>query len=147
MSFEIVNPRSLGAPAGFSHGILAPAGGRLLFVAGQTGLEEGSREPADFAGQFALALDKVLKVVTEAGGGPPDVARLTVYVTDLAEYRAARPTLAGVWSSRMGRYYPAMALVEVKGLVDEGARVEIEATAVLAADARPAPAPRSKGRS
>ena len=132
MSFEIVNPESLGAPRGFSHGVLAPAGGRLLFVAGQAGWEnEAIGEPPGFAGQFARALDKVLKVVTAAGGSPADVDRLTVYVTDLADYRAALASLGEVWRARMGRYYPAMALVEVKGLADRGARLEIEATAVL----------------
>lgn len=132
MSFEIVNPESLGAPKGFSHGVLAPAGGRVLFVAGQAGWEnEAPGEPPGFADQFARALDKVLTVVREAGGTPDEVARLTVYVTDLADYRAALGSLGEVWRARMGRYYPAMALVEVKGLVDRGARVEIEATAVL----------------
>ena len=67
-----------------------------------------------------------------ARGEASDVARMTVYVTDLAEYRAARGALGGVWRERFGRHYPAMALLEVKGLVDRGARVEIEATAVLA---------------
>jgi enamine deaminase RidA (YjgF/YER057c/UK114 family) len=132
MSFEIVNPASLGAPRGFSHGVIAPAGGRTLFVAGQAGWDDDAPgDPPGFAEQFARALDRVLVVVGEAGGAPTDVARLTVYVTDLAQYRAARDALAGVWRERMGRYYPAMALVEVKGLVDRGARVEIEATAVL----------------
>lgn len=132
MSFEIVNPAALGAPRGFSHGVLAPGGGRVLFVAGQAGWEEGAAgEPPGFAAQFGRALDKVLAVVREAGGTPTDVARLTIYVTNVAEYRGAREELAGVWQARMGRYYPAMALLEVKALVDRGARVEIEATAVL----------------
>jgi enamine deaminase RidA (YjgF/YER057c/UK114 family) len=129
MAFEIVNPESLGAPKGWSHGILAPAGGRVLFVAGQVGWEPGAT--ADFAAQFTRALDKLLVVVREAGGVPTDVARVTVFVTDLAAYRASRPALAEAWRARFGRYYPAMALVEVKGLVDEGALVEMEATAVI----------------
>lgn len=132
MSFRIVNPEALGAPKGFSHGVLTPVGGRVLFIAGQAGWENQAQgEPPNFAGQFARALDKVLTVVREAGGTPADVARLTVYVTDLADYRAALASLGEVWRARMGRYYPAMAVVEVKGLVDRGARLEIEATAVL----------------
>jgi enamine deaminase RidA (YjgF/YER057c/UK114 family) len=132
MTFEIVNPESLGAPRGFNHGLLAPPGGRLLFVAGQPGWEnEASGEPPPFAGQFARALDKLLAVVRAAGGAPSDVARLTIYVTDLADYRRSLSTLAGEWRVRFGRHYPAIALVEVKGLVDRGAVVEIEATAVL----------------
>jgi enamine deaminase RidA (YjgF/YER057c/UK114 family) len=132
MSFEIVNPESLGAPKGWSHGILAPIGGRVLFVAGQAGWErEAGGAPPDFGKQFGRALDKVLTVVREAGGEPKDIARLTVYVTDLAAYKASRGALGEMWRERFGLYYPAMALVEVKGLVDEGAVVEIEATAVI----------------
>jgi enamine deaminase RidA (YjgF/YER057c/UK114 family) len=138
--FEIVNPQSLGEPKGFSHGVLAPAGGRVLFVAGQAGWEQGGppphegvvmRRPPDFAAQFARALDKVLAVVREAGGEPSDVARLTIFVTDLAAYRASREALGEGWRERFGRYYPAMTLIEAKGLVDEGAMVEIEASAVI----------------
>ena len=132
MRLEVVNPASLGAPKGWNHGVLAPRAGRLLFVAGMAGWTEGQAgEPAGFAEQFARALDQLLAVVREAGGEAADVARMTVYVTDLAEYRAARGALSGIWRERFGRHYPAMALLEVKGLVDRGARVEIEATAVL----------------
>ena len=81
--------------------------------------------------QFARALDQVIAVVREAGGEPTDVARMTVYVTDLAQYRANLRALGEAWRERFGRYYPAMALLEVKGLVDQGALVEIESTAVI----------------
>jgi enamine deaminase RidA (YjgF/YER057c/UK114 family) len=132
MRHEIVNPESLGAPRGWSNGILAPRGGRLLFVAGQAGWEsDAPGDPPGFTDQFARALDKVLAVVREAGGEPTDVARLTVYVTDLAAYREARKPLGEVWRARLGRHYPAMALVEVTGLVDRGALLEMEATAVI----------------
>ena len=132
MSFEIVNPESLGAPKGWSNGVLASRDGRLLFVAGQSGWEEGAAgAPPGFAPQFARALDKVLAVVGAAGGRPGDVARLTIYVTDLAAYKASLKALGEAWRARFGKYYPAMALVEVKGLVDRGALVEIEATAVI----------------
>lgn len=130
--FELVNPESLGEPKGWTNGVLAPAGGRLLFVAGQAGWESGAPgEPAGFAVQFARALDKILVVVREAGGDAGCVARLTVFVTDLPGYVAARREIGEAWRERFGRYYPAMALVEVKGLVDRGALVEIEATAVI----------------
>jgi enamine deaminase RidA (YjgF/YER057c/UK114 family) len=133
VTFEIVNPRSLGEPKGWSNGLLAPAGGRLLFVAGQAGWEEeAAGEPLDFAAQFVRALDKVLAVIAEAGGRPQDLARLTIYVTDLAAYRAARRAVGEAWRARLGRFYPAVALVEVKGLMDRGAMVEMEATAVIA---------------
>lgn len=129
---EIVNPGELGRPSGFSHGVLGPAGGRTLFVAGQNAPDEGPEDPEGrLVTQFAAALGRALAVVAEAGGGPDHVTRLTVYVTDMAAYRAARPRLVDPWRAVMGRHYPAMALVEVRSLVDEGAVVEIEATAVL----------------
>lgn len=131
---EIFNPPQLAEPRGWNHGLLAPAGGRILFVAGQTAsVRGGGMESEDFAGQFAVALDRVLAVVRAAGGEPAHVGRMTVFVTDLAAYRDALGELAAVWRDRMGRHYPAMALVEVRGLVEAGARVEIEATAVLPA--------------
>lgn len=130
--FDIVDPDELGEPSGWSHGLVAPAGARLLFVAGQTGRGPSGRiESDDFADQFGRALDCVLAVVREAGGTPDHVGRMTVYVTDLQAYLAARGALREIWRARMGPHYPAMALVEVRGLVDEGALVEIEATAVL----------------
>lgn len=135
MSFEIINPEALGPPRGWNHGLLAPRGGRLLFVAGQSGWESGSAgAPPAFEAQFARALDKVLAVLRAAGGDPHDLARLTIYVTDLAAYRASLSALGEAWRARFGRHYPAMALVEVTGLVDAGALVELEATAVIGGD-------------
>jgi enamine deaminase RidA (YjgF/YER057c/UK114 family) len=135
VTFEVVNPESLGRPRGFSHGLLAPADGRLLFVAGQVGVGPAtggaSADAPGFVDQFAAALDRVLAVVREAGGRPADVARMTVYVTDLAAYWAGLGPLGEAWRARFGAHYPAMALVEVSGLVDHGAMVEIEATAVV----------------
>jgi enamine deaminase RidA (YjgF/YER057c/UK114 family) len=141
--FEIVNPEELGRPSGFSHGIVAPPGGRVLFVAGQNAPEAGGPDTDGDPGsaerlvaQFAAALERVLAVVRAAGGRPEHVARLTIYVTDMAAYRAARLQLGDVWRAAMGRHYPAMALVEVRSLVDLGAVVEVEATAVLPAEGR-----------
>ncbi len=139
--FRVLEPEGLGPARGFSHGLIAPAGGRLLFVAGQTAAETGDGGPptgpdgdlsaAGFADQFEAALRRVLRGVEEAGGRPEHVGRMTVYVTDLAAYRASREELGERWRALMGRHYPAMSLVAVAGLVDEGALVEIEATAVL----------------
>lgn len=141
--FGVLEPEGLGPARGFSHGLVAPAGGRLLFVAGQTAAGPGEDGPpagpatdlsaAGFVDQFEAALRRVLRVVEEAGGRPGHVGRMTVYVTDLAAYRASRSELGDVWRELMGRHYPAMSLVAVAGLVDEGALVEIEATAVLPA--------------
>jgi enamine deaminase RidA (YjgF/YER057c/UK114 family) len=129
---DIINPASLGQPRGFSHGLLAPPGSRLLFVSGQTATDADGRViDGTFAAQFERALSRVLAVVTEAGGTPSHVARMTVFVSDLDAYLASRNTLGDIWKRRMGPHYPAMALVEVSRLVDAGAMVEIEATAVL----------------
>ena len=130
--FEVLNPAALGEPRGWNHGLLAFPGGRVLFVAGQTATGPGGDvETPDFAAQFTLALDRVLAVVRAAGGEPSHIGRMTIYVTDLAAYRDARAELGAAWRARLGRHYPAMALVEVNRLVDAGAQVEIEATAVV----------------
>jgi enamine deaminase RidA (YjgF/YER057c/UK114 family) len=126
-----VNPPELGPHAGFSHAVVAPAG-RLVFVAGQVAADgEGRVAGGAFAEQFDRALARTLLAVAAAGGGPEHVARMTVYVTDRAEYQASRARLSEIWRARMGRHFPAMVLVEVASLLEEGAKVEIEATAVL----------------
>jgi enamine deaminase RidA (YjgF/YER057c/UK114 family) len=132
MKFQFVNPKALGAPSGWNNGVLAPTGGRVLFIAGQAGWEtDRPGTPPDFVGQFALALDRVLAIIREAGGEPTDLARLTIYVTDLSTYGDARKALGALWRERLGTHYPAVAMLEVKGLVDRGAVVEMEATAVI----------------
>lgn len=128
-----VNPAELAAPRGYSHGIVAPASGRLLFVAGQIAWDGAGRlAAADFPGQFSRALENVVAVVRAAGGGPERIARLTVYVTDRREYLADLAEVGRAYRAVMGRHYPAMALVEVQALLEPGAKVEIEAIAVLA---------------
>jgi len=132
MTFRIVNPDSLGVPRGWNHGMVAPPAGRLLFVAGQTAADRSGKVAAgDLVEQWARALEKVLTVVREAGGRAEDIGRLTIYVTDLDAYRSSLKPLGEAYRRLMGRHYPAMALVQVKGLVDPGAVVEIEATAVV----------------
>jgi enamine deaminase RidA (YjgF/YER057c/UK114 family) len=130
MALRPVNPKALVPPRGFNHGMRGQ--GELLFVAGQVGCDATGQVPtADFAGQFALALDNLLAVVAAAGGRPQDVARMTVYVTDKQAYLQSTKALGEAWRARFGKHYPAMALVEVSGLVEDRALVEIEATALL----------------
>jgi len=130
--FEVVNPPGLGRPRGFSHGLLAPAGSRVLFVAGQTAADgDGRIANRGFAAQFEAALMRALTVVREAGGTPAHVARMTVFVTDLDGYLSCGEALGRIWRAHMGTHYPAMALVEVRRLVDADATVEIETTAVI----------------
>jgi enamine deaminase RidA (YjgF/YER057c/UK114 family) len=132
MNFKMINPQSLGAPQGYSNGVLTEAGGRLLFVAGQIGCDQTQQiVSSDFVEQFDRALGNVLVVVTEAGGNAQQVTRLTIYVTDKNEYVAQRGALGERYRSHMGKHFPAMALLEVKGLLDPAAKVEIEAMAVL----------------
>jgi enamine deaminase RidA (YjgF/YER057c/UK114 family) len=126
MSFEIINPESLGRPSGWNHGMLGPAGGKVLFIAGQT-----APQAPGFVAQWDQALKRVLAVVSAAGGKPEHVGRMTIYVTDRQAYLANLKELGEVHRMQMGRHYPAMALVEVRALVDAQALVEIEATAVL----------------
>ena len=129
---EIVNPRSLGAPRGYSNGVIVPSDHRLLFVAGQVAWNEDQEiVSSDFAAQFGRALANVLTVVREAGGRASSIARLTIYVTDKAEYGAALTEVGSTYRAQMGRHYPAMTLVEVTALLEPGAKVEIEATAGL----------------
>ncbi len=130
--FAIVNPEELGAPRGWNNGMLAQPGGRMLFIAGQTARDASGRvADGGFVAQFDRALGNVLVVLHQAGGEPGDIGRLTIYVSDMAQYRASLEPLGEVYRRRMGSHFPAMALVEVKSLVDPQAVVEIEATAVI----------------
>ena len=130
MALTPVNPESLAPPRGYNHGMKGT--GELLFVAGQVGwTRDGRVVSGDFLSQFQRALGNVIDVVWAAGGQPSDIARMVVYVTDKAEYTARSREIGEVWRARMGRHYPAMALVEVKALLDDEARVEIEAMALL----------------
>ena len=132
MPLQFINPASLGRPRGYANGVLAAPGGSLLFIAGQIAWDEQQQiVSADFVAQFDRALANVIAVVTEAGGTPQQLARLVVYVTDKEEYRARLPEIGACWRARMGRHFPAMALVEVKSLLEDDAKVEIEGIAVI----------------
>ncbi|HVF56418.1 MAG TPA: RidA family protein [Pyrinomonadaceae bacterium] len=132
MSLTFINPESLGAPRGYSNGVLASPGGRLLFVAGQIAWDAQQKIVGDdFVEQFDCALANVIAVVEAAGGRAEHLARLVVYVTDKEEYRGRTREIGERWRARMGRHFPAMALVEVKSLLEDAAKVEIEAMAVL----------------
>ena len=132
MTFKLINPESLGAPRGYSNGVLTDAGGRLLFVAGQIGWDERQTIVSDdFVAQFDRALANVLVVVTEASGTPEQIARLVIYVANKTEYVDRREEVGKVYRAHLGKHFPAMVLVEVKSLLDDKAKVEIEAVAVL----------------
>lgn len=132
MAHKFINPESLGPPKGYSNGVLADAGGRLLFVAGQIGWNNNQAIVSDsFVEQFDRALANVITVVSEAGGSPQQIARLVIYVTNKKEYIDRREEVGQSYRAHLGRHFPAMVLVEVKSLLDDAAKVEIEAIAVL----------------
>jgi enamine deaminase RidA (YjgF/YER057c/UK114 family) len=126
-----INPESLSAPRGYSNGmVLGP--GRILFVAGQIGWDRNAKLVSlEMTAQFAQALSNVIDVVREAGGTPTDVGQLTIYVTDKRRYIAEAKAIGEAYRAIMGKHFPAMALVQVADLLEEGALVEIEGTAVL----------------
>ena len=132
MSFTFINPESLGAPHGYANGVLAGPGGRLLFIAGQVAWDQQQQIVSDdLVEQFERALANVITVVTEAGGHAEQIARLIIYVTDKNDYRAHLKEIGERYRARMGKHFPAMVLVEVKSLLEDGAKIEIEGTAVL----------------
>ena len=132
MGQTIINPAALARPSGYSHGILTQ-GGRLLFLAGQTGMGATGAiaHPGDIVGQFGQALANLKAVVEEAGGAMTDIVQLTIFVTDKAAYTGSLEPLGAVYRSVFGRYYPAMTLVEVKSLFDDAALIEMAGIAVV----------------
>ena len=127
---NILQPPGWARPKGFSNGIAAT--GRLVFIAGQVGWTGEQRwESRDFAGQFRQALANVLEVLKQANGRPEHLVRLTWYVVDKREYLNSIKAVGEAYRDLMGRHYPTMAVVEVSGLVEDEARLEIEATAVV----------------
>lgn len=123
-------PEGWPRPRGYANGMLAD--GKLVFVAGQIGWTPmGAFEARDLVGQFAQALDNTLAVLATAGARPEHVARMTWFITDKAAYLAALAEVGAIWREKMGRHYPAMAVVVVSALVEDAALIEIETTAVL----------------
>jgi len=117
-------------PKGYANGVESE--GKLIFVAGQIGwTPSGAFEAETFAGQFRQTLDNTLAVLAEAGAGPQHVARMTWYITDKRAYLASLADIGAIWREKMGKHYPAMAVVEVKALMEDAALIEIETTAVV----------------
>ena len=132
MSSKLINPEALGAPSGYSNGLLVDGGGKLLFIAGQIAWDNNQKIVSnDFVEQFDQALANVIAVVRAAGGEAENIARLVIYVTDKIEYRERTKEVGDRYRKHMGKHFPAMLLLEVKGLLDDRAKVEIEAIAVL----------------
>ena len=127
---KVLQPPHWPRPKGYSNGISAK--GRTIFTAGIVGWDEHETFPEHtLHGQFAQALTNTLEILAQDGAGPQHVVRMTIYVTDRADYLNSRDEIGAAWREIMGPNYPAMALVEVKGLVESAAMVEIETTAVV----------------
>jgi enamine deaminase RidA (YjgF/YER057c/UK114 family) len=127
---QILQPPGWARAKGFSNGIAA--NGRLVFIAGQSGWTgQAEWKERGFAGQFRQALQNILEVLAEAKGKPEHIVRLTWYVLDRQEYLAALKEVGAAYRELMGKHYPTMAVVQVSGLVEPEARLEIEATAVV----------------
>jgi enamine deaminase RidA (YjgF/YER057c/UK114 family) len=130
----VIQPEGWAKPSGYSNGIVAT--GKMLYVAGQIGWNPRAEKPAipstmGFVEQFEQALANVCEVVRAAGGRPESIVRLTIYVTDKREYLGDLKSTGAAWKKHLGRHFPAVALLQVAALVDDFAKVEIEATAVL----------------
>jgi len=127
---KVVEPAGWPRGAGYSHGVTAV--GTLVFVSGQIGWDDKQRLVGDdLPGQAKAALSNVVSIVVAAGGKPADIVRMTWYVVDKRDYVARRSAIGEAYRSVMGSHFPSMSVVEVSGLVEDGALVEIEATAVL----------------
>lgn len=127
---KILQPQNWPRPKGYSNGVSAH--GRMIFTAGVVGWDENESFPQHTVhGQFTQALMNTLEILAQDGAGPQHIVRMTVYVTDRHEYVNSRDEIGVAWREIMGPNYPAMALVEVKGLVESAAKVEIETTAVV----------------
>lgn len=130
MSRKILQPSTWRKPRGYSNGIVAQ--GAQVFVAGQIGWNACMQIVSDdFGQQVRQALENVTAILREAGAAPEHVVRMTWYVTDKAEYLRSQAAVGKAYREIMGQHFPAMTLVEVSGLLEDGAKVEIEATAVL----------------
>ena len=134
MDFKLINPEALGAPSGYANGVLADSGGKLLFIAGQIAWDKDQHIVSDdFIEQFDKALSNVITVVRAAGGEADHVVRLVIYVTNKIEYRERTKEAGERYRKHMGKHFPAMVLVQVAGLLDDRAKVEIEGMAVIPA--------------
>ena len=127
---KILQPPTWSRPRGYSNGVAAK--GTLVFIGGQIGWDGQCRFASDdFAAQARQALANVVEVLAQAGGKPEHIARMTWYVTDKREYVAASQAIGDAYREIMGRHFPAMTAIEVRALIEDRAKVEIEATAVI----------------
>jgi enamine deaminase RidA (YjgF/YER057c/UK114 family) len=129
-TLQFLHPRHWKPAKGYTNGVVA--GGRTVFVAGQVGWNADQQfESEDFVAQMRQALENVVAIVREAGGTPQHITRLTWFITDKREYVSRLPEVGEAYRRVMGRHFPAMTMVQVAALIEDEARVEIEASAVV----------------
>jgi enamine deaminase RidA (YjgF/YER057c/UK114 family) len=126
-----LQPAEWSKPRGFSHGVEVAGPGRWILLAGQTGGDDKGDYQPDMAGQVAVALHRIIKLLAEAGAGPQHIVRLTWYLTSRSEYQAAAAGIGAAWRETLGKNFPPSTLLYITGLVDERAKVEIEVTAFV----------------
>ena len=130
MSHDILHPKHWKAARGYANGVAAS--GRMIFTGGIIGWNADQEfETDDFGAQVAQVLKSIVEVLAEGGARPEHLVRLTWYVTDKADYMANLKEIGAAYKATIGRHFPAMALVQVVALVEDRAKVEIEATAVV----------------
>ncbi len=131
MSSHVLLPHGWMPPIGYANGISVPSG-RIVFVAGQVGWDENQKfQSADLVPQFEQALKNILAILTEAGGKPEHICRMTAFCIDKPAYLAGRRELGRIWKSQIGNHYPAMSMIFGADLLDTPAKIELEATAVI----------------
>ena len=131
MKIDPLLPDGWPRPRGYSNALLVEGASRTLYLAGQIGWDTAGAFPDGFAAQFRQTLDNTLAVLAEAGAGPEHIVRMTWYVTDKQDYLANLKGIGEAYRAVMGRHFPAMTMVQVVALIEDEAKVEIEATAVL----------------
>ena len=130
---RILQPAEWSKPRGFSHGVEVDGPGRWVVLAGQTGGDDKGEYPSDMAGQVAVALRRIVRLLGEAGASPQNIVRLTWYLTSRSEYETAGAGIASAWRETIGKNFPPSTLLYIDGLVDARAKVEIEVTAFVPA--------------
>ena len=132
---EIIHPEAWKSPIGYANGIKVPLSGHAVFIAGQVGWNANQIfESEELLPQFEQALKNVLSVLEKAGGEPHDICRMTAYCCDKPQYLLVRRELGSIWRNLMGKHFPAMSMIFVSDLLDHPGKIELEATAVIAAE-------------
>src|SRR3954470_24158979 len=116
---RVLQPAEWSKPRGFSHGITVDGPGRWVLLAGQTGGDDKGEYPSEMAGQIAVALRRIVKLLGEAGAAPEHIVRLTWYLTSRSEYETAGPAIGTAWRETLGRNFPPSTLLYISGLVDQ----------------------------